>query len=110
MAKTKYNRVLLKLNGEALAGEAGWGIDVPTVEAIAAQIHRVHDLEVQMAIVIGAGNIWRGINGLERGMERATADYMGMLATVINTGPAGCSGARRPGNAGADGDRNARCC
>ena len=85
MAKTKYNRVLLKLNGEALAGEAGWGIDVPTVEAIAAQIHRVHDLEVQMAIVIGAGNIWRGINGLERGMERATADYMGMLATVINT-------------------------
>jgi uridylate kinase len=85
MAKTKYNRVLLKLNGEALAGEAGWGIDVPTVEAIAAQIHRVHDLEVQMAIVIGAGNIWRGVNGLERGMERATADYMGMLATVINT-------------------------
>jgi len=85
MAKTKYNRILLKLNGEALAGEAGWGIDVPTVEAIAAQIHRVHDLEVQIAIVIGAGNIWRGINGLERGMERATADYMGMLATVINT-------------------------
>jgi len=85
MAKTKYNRVLLKLNGEALAGEAGWGIDVPTVEAIAAQIHRVHDLEVQIAIVIGAGNIWRGVNGLERGMERATADYMGMLATVINT-------------------------
>lgn len=85
MAKAKYNRVLIKLNGEALAGEAGWGIDVPTVEAIAAQIHRVHDLEVQIAIVIGAGNIWRGINGLNRGMERATADYMGMLATVINT-------------------------
>ena len=85
MAKAKYNRVLIKLNGEALAGEAGWGIDVPTVEAIAAQIHRVHDLEVQIAIVIGAGNIWRGINGLRRGMERATADYMGMLATVMNT-------------------------
>ena len=85
MAIAKYNRVLIKVNGEALAGEAGWGIDVPTVEAIAAQIHRVHDLEVQVAIVIGAGNIWRGINGLSRGMERATADYMGMLATVINT-------------------------
>jgi len=85
MARAQYNRILLKLNGEALAGEAGWGIDVPTVESIAAQIRRVHELEVQVAIVIGAGNIWRGINGLERGMERATADYMGMLATVINT-------------------------
>jgi uridylate kinase len=84
MARPKYNRILLKLNGEALAGEAGWGIDVPTVEAIAAQIQRVHNLEVQVAIVIGAGNIWRGINGLARGMERATADYMGMVATVIN--------------------------
>ncbi|MGC8786447.1 MAG: UMP kinase [Anaerolineae bacterium] len=84
MARPKYNRILLKLNGEALAGEAGWGIDVPTVEAIAAQIQRVHSLEVQVAIVIGAGNIWRGINGLARGMERATADYMGMVATVIN--------------------------
>ncbi len=84
MARPKYDRILLKLNGEALAGEAGWGIDVPTVEGIAAQIRRVHSLEVQVAIVIGAGNIWRGINGLERGMERATADFMGMLATVIN--------------------------
>ncbi|KPL18182.1 MAG: uridylate kinase [Anaerolineae bacterium SM23_84] len=84
MAKAKYQRILLKLNGEALAGEAGWGIDVPTVENIAAQIRRVHSLEVQVAIVIGAGNIWRGVNGLERGMERATADYMGMVATVIN--------------------------
>ena len=84
MAKAKYQRILLKLNGEALAGEAGWGIDVPTVENVAAQIQRVHSLKVQVAIVIGAGNIWRGINGLERGMERATADYMGMVATVIN--------------------------
>ena len=84
MARGKYNRVLLKLNGEALAGEAGWGIDVPTVESIAAQIRRVHELEVQVAIVTGAGNIWRGLNGLERGMDRATADYMGMVATVIN--------------------------
>ena len=67
MAGAKYNRILLKLNGEALAGEAGWGIDVPTVEGIAAQIRRVIELDVQVAIVIGAGNIWRGINGLERG-------------------------------------------
>ena len=84
MTRGKYNRILLKLNGEALAGEAGWGIDVPSVEAIARQIQRVHSLEVQVCIVIGAGNIWRGINGLQRGMERATADYMGMVATVIN--------------------------
>jgi uridylate kinase len=84
MPTAKYTRILLKLNGEALAGQAGWGIDVPTVEGIAAQIRRVHSLEVQVCIVIGAGNIWRGVNGLERGMERATADYMGMLATVIN--------------------------
>jgi uridylate kinase len=84
MAKAKYQRILLKLNGEALAGEAGWGIDVPTVENVAAQIRHVHSLKVQVAIVIGAGNIWRGINGLARGMERATADYMGMVATVIN--------------------------
>lgn len=84
MTEAKYDRILLKLNGEALAGQAGWGIDVATVESIAAQIQRVHGMEVQVAIVIGAGNIWRGVNGLERGMERATADYMGMLATVMN--------------------------
>jgi uridylate kinase len=84
MPRAKYNRILLKLNGESLAGRAGWGIDVPTVESIAAQIRRVHEFEVQVAIVIGAGNIWRGVDGLQRGMERATADYMGMLATVIN--------------------------
>jgi len=80
----KYNRILLKLNGEALAGEAGWGIDVPVVEDIAMQIGRVHAMDVQVAIVIGAGNIWRGRDGLKRGMDRATADYMGMVATVIN--------------------------
>jgi uridylate kinase len=84
VATAKYSRVLLKLNGEGLAGEVGWGIDVATVESIAAQIQHVSELDVQVAIVIGAGNIWRGINGLERGMERATADYMGMVATVIN--------------------------
>ncbi len=84
MARAQYHRIMLKLNGESLAGEAGWGIDVPTVESIAAQIQHVHSLDVQVAVVIGAGNIWRGINGIQRGMERATADYMGMLATVIN--------------------------
>ena len=84
MATPKYNRILLKLNGEGLAGESGSGIDVPTVEAIAEQIKRVHYLDVQVAMVIGAGNIWRGRDGLERGMDRATADYMGMVATVIN--------------------------
>ncbi len=84
MARAKYNRILLKLNGEALAGDLGRGIDVPTVESIAAQIKRVHELDVQVAVVIGAGNIWRGRDGLERGMERATADYMGMVATVLN--------------------------
>jgi len=84
MAGAKYNRILLKLNGEALAGDLGRGIDVPTVESIAAQIKRVRQLEVQVALVIGAGNIWRGREGLERGMERATADYMGMVATVLN--------------------------
>src|SRR4030042_857626 len=71
MSSPRYRRILLKLNGEALAGEAGWGIDVPTVEAIAAQITRVHAMGIEIAIVIGAGNIWRGVNGLERGMERA---------------------------------------
>ncbi len=84
MARARYNRILLKLNGEALAGDLGRGIDVPTVESIAAQIKRVHQLEVQVGVVIGAGNIWRGREGLERGMERATADYMGMVATVVN--------------------------
>ena len=84
MAIAKYNRILLKLNGEALAGDLGRGIDVPTVEGIAEQIKRVRQLEVQVGVVIGAGNIWRGREGLERGMERATADYMGMVATVVN--------------------------
>lgn len=84
MARAKYNRILLKLNGEALAGDLNRGIDVPTVEGIAAQIKRVREYDVQVAVVIGAGNIWRGRDGLERGMERATADYMGMVATVLN--------------------------
>jgi uridylate kinase len=84
MADLRFRRVLLKLGGESLAGPDGFGIDPLQAEAIAERVKSVHDLGVQVAIVIGAGNLWRGKQGLERGMDRATADYMGMLATVMN--------------------------
>jgi uridylate kinase len=85
MEKTlKYRRILLKLSGEALSGPEGFGIDPTRAEDIANRIAEVRDLGVDVAIVIGAGNLWRGRSGLERGMDRATADYMGMLATVMN--------------------------
>ncbi len=80
----KFKRILLKLSGEALAGKSGFGIDVAEAETIAGRIKEVHEMGVEVAVVIGAGNIWRGKQGLERGMDRATADYMGMLATVMN--------------------------
>lgn len=80
----KYHRILLKLSGEALAGPQGFGIDPRRAEDIAARVGEVRKLGVDVAIVIGAGNVWRGRVGIERGMERATADYMGMLATVMN--------------------------
>ncbi|MCY0879789.1 MAG: UMP kinase [Firmicutes bacterium] len=80
----KYRRVVLKISGEALAGEAGFGIDPTVVDSIARQIKEVRDLGVQIAVVVGGGNIWRGQSGSSKGMDRATADYMGMLATVIN--------------------------
>lgn len=80
----KYKRVLLKLSGEALSGPNDFGIDPNRAEYIASRIDEVRDLGVDIAIVIGAGNLWRGRRGLERGMDRATADYMGMLATVMN--------------------------
>lgn len=80
----KYKRVLLKLSGEALAGERGFGIDANTVQDIARQIKEAKDLGVEIAIVCGGGNIWRGKVGSEMGMERASADYMGMLATAMN--------------------------
>jgi uridylate kinase len=80
----KYQRILLKLSGEALAGANEFGIDPTEVEAIARRIQEVHALGVQVAVVIGAGNLWRGKQGLDRGMDRATADYMGMLGTVMN--------------------------
>lgn len=79
-----YKRILLKLSGEALMGDKGYGIDPATVNFIAAEIKKAVDLEVQVAIVIGGGNIFRGVEASIKGMERASADYMGMLATVIN--------------------------
>ncbi|MEO7297528.1 MAG: UMP kinase [Verrucomicrobiota bacterium] len=81
----KYRRILLKLSGEALGGEAGFGIDPVAVRSMAEQIGEVRKLGVQVVIVIGGGNIFRGLAGSERGIERATGDYMGMLATVINS-------------------------
>ena len=84
-APPKYRRILLKLSGEALGGEMGLGIDPEAVRDMAQQIGEVRDLGVQVVIVIGGGNIFRGLAGSERGIERATGDYMGMLATVINS-------------------------
>jgi len=79
-----YKRILLKLSGEALASDQGFGIDPDKAETIAERVHEVVKLGIQLAIVIGAGNLWRGRIGIERGMDRATADYMGMLGTVMN--------------------------
>ncbi len=85
MKEPKYRRILLKLGGEALAGPGGFGIDPERAEDVARNVQKVRDLGVQIAIVIGAGNLWRGQDGIQRGMERATADYMGMLGTVMNS-------------------------
>ena len=82
---TKYKRVLFKLSGEALAGGKGFGIDSEVVTKITSQIKKVVEQGVEVAIVVGGGNIWRGKTGEELGMERATADSMGMLATVMNS-------------------------
>ena len=79
-----YNRILLKLSGEALSGEDGNGIDPAKANDIAERVKSVHEMGVDVAIVIGAGNLWRGSRGKHAGMDRATADYMGMLATVMN--------------------------
>jgi len=80
----KYKRVLLKLSGEALMGESEYGIDPATVENIAQQLKRIVEGGIQVAVVVGGGNIWRGAAAEARGMDRATADYAGMLATMIN--------------------------
>lgn len=84
MESLKYHRILLKLSGEALSGVNGSGINPDRARDIAARVKEVRELGVDVAIVIGAGNLWRGKVGLDSGMDRATADYMGMLATVMN--------------------------
>jgi uridylate kinase len=84
-AAPAFHRILLKLSGEALMGERDYGLDRPTIDAIAEEIVDVHGLGVQTAIVIGAGNIYRGMAAAAEGMDRATADYAGMLATVLNS-------------------------
>jgi uridylate kinase len=87
VAQPAFKRVLLKLSGEALMGSLDYGTDPERVRAIAAEIAKVHRLGVQVAVVVGAGNIYRGLTGAAGGMDRATADYMGMLATVLNALP-----------------------
>ncbi|OUD08190.1 UMP kinase [Marivivens niveibacter] len=80
----KFNRVMLKISGEALMGDTQFGLHPPTVERIAKEVKAVHDMGVEICLVIGGGNIFRGLSGSAQGMERTTADYMGMLATVMN--------------------------
>lgn len=80
----KYKRVVLKLSGEALAGSQGYGIDPVTVDVISKQVVEIAKKGIQVAIVVGGGNIWRGLSGKAKGMDRVSADYMGMLATVMN--------------------------
>ena len=82
---TKYKRVILKLSGEALAGDKGFGIDPVVVDSIAQEIKKIREHNIDVAVVVGGGNIWRGLAGSAKGMDRATADYMGMLATVMNS-------------------------
>lgn len=85
MVAPKYRRIVLKLSGEALAGSLGYGIDPDVVNTIARQIKDVVERRVELAVVVGGGNIWRGVAGSAKGMDRATADFMGMLATVMNS-------------------------
>lgn len=85
MSRVVYQRILLKLSGEVVAGAAGYGIDGMMLEYLAREIQSVYELGVQLAVVIGGGNIFRGVEGAARGIERASGDYMGMLATVINS-------------------------
>jgi uridylate kinase len=85
MSSPKYKRVVLKLSGEALAGEKGFGINPTVIKSVAIQVKELAELGVEVAVVVGGGNIWRGKIGEEMGMDRASADYMGMLATVMNS-------------------------
>lgn len=84
MEQPKHKRVILKLSGEALSGEVGYGLEGNVLNSMALQVKELVDAGVEVAIVVGGGNIWRGVAGAKRGIDRATADYMGMLATVIN--------------------------
>ncbi len=84
MPALRYRRILLKLGGEALAGEGGFGIDPHEADVIAGKVRRLREMGAEVALVIGAGNLWRGRDGQAHGMEHATADHMGMLATVMN--------------------------
>ncbi len=85
MGAARYKRIVLKLSGEALSGEQGYGLEPKIVRSVAEQVKEVVNLGVEVAIVVGGGNIWRGKVGSEMGMDRANADYMGMLATVMNS-------------------------
>ncbi|MBY0501393.1 MAG: UMP kinase [Alphaproteobacteria bacterium] len=82
--KLLYKRILLKLSGEALMGSQSYGLDLPTVERICGEIKEAHEMGVEQAIVVGGGNIFRGLNGEAQGIERSTSDHMGMLATIMN--------------------------
>ncbi|MDD6406792.1 MAG: UMP kinase, partial [Lactobacillus equicursoris] len=84
MSQVKYHRIILKISGEALAGDKGTGIDPVVIKKLAQEIKLVHDMGVQIGVVCGGGNMWRGETGAKLGMERAQADYMGMLATIMN--------------------------
>ena len=84
MVEPKYKRILIKLSGEALAGDKGVGINIQTVQKMAEEIKEVHDLGIEIALVIGGGNLWRGEPAAEAGMDRVQADYTGMLGTVMN--------------------------
>lgn len=85
MEQPVYKRIVLKVSGESLSGANGYGIDAGMISSIAEQVKEVFELQVEVAIVVGGGNIWRGIAGSAKGIDRATADYMGMLATVMNS-------------------------
>ena len=85
MPRPKYKRVVLKISGEALQGDKGYGIDLKALESISREIKSLYTLGVQIAIVIGGGNIFRGLQGASNGMDRVQGDNMGMLATVINS-------------------------
>ena len=84
MSSTHYKRILLKISGESLMGEDSYGIDVGTVDRIASEISQACNLGIQLCLVIGGGNIFRGLAGSAKGMDRTSADYMGMLATIMN--------------------------